>query len=138
MTPLHYQRILCLTGILFLWPSLALAETHVTRVEIKSRDKTLIQDIVHGMPGFDFKGEIPVLKVVSGAKQTRTAGFLPQPIVIAVYHADGITPWPLAPVTLGVEYGNGGWATNRDTVATSSLTLQADATGRVQAYYWLP
>lgn len=125
-------------GLVVLAAALLRAQQNVTRVEIKSGSTTATRDIQHGLPPFNFNGETPVLKTLSGDKQPRASGFLPQPIVIAVYRADGQTPWPGAPVTLGVEYGAGRWATSTAAAPAATLTVNADANGRVQAYYWLP
>lgn len=95
-------------------------------------------DIVIQLPEFDFHGEKPVLKVLSGDKQPPVSGFLPLPVVIAVYHSDGTTAWPKAPVTLSVEYGKGGWARTSGGTVSANLTFQSDDTGKVQAYYWMP
>src|SRR5207253_2616903 len=97
--PYSLNRCMAGAGLLLLLATGYIAvRANVTRFETKTRTNTTAIDIVHGLPGFDFQGETPVLKVVSGDKQTKTAGFLPQPIVVAVFHADGVTPWPGAPV----------------------------------------
>lgn len=114
------------------------AQQGVTQIQITSGQNTVTRNITHQLPGFSFNGETPVVRVISGDKQARRSGFLPQPIVVAVFHADGQTPWPGAPVTLGIEYGTGRWAASPQSNPTETLTLDADANGRVQAFYWLP
>jgi|GEM_PF-4757409 len=114
------------------------AQPAVTQVKVKSGANTNVTNIAHQLPAFNFNGESPVLRVISGDKQHRVGGFLPLPIVIAVYRADGLTPWPGAPVTLGVEYGSGHWTVNTAATPAANLTVNADANGRVQAYYWMP
>ncbi len=133
--PGSFARCACL---LFLLIGLIYGQSHVTRIEIKSGSNTATRDIVHNLPEFDFKGETPVLKVVSGQNQPKGTGFLPLPIIIAVYHADGTTLWPFAPVTLGVEYGRGGWAAASGGAVSSTLTVAADASGQARVYYWMP
>lgn len=112
--------------------------THITRVEVRAGPNTLTQDIAHGPPAFDFRGEKPVLRVLSGENQTKVSGYLPQSITIAVFHADGSTPWPFAPVTLSVEYGKGGWAATQGGAVSAILTVSANGSGIAHAVYWMP
>lgn len=85
-----------------------------------------------------FNGETPVIKLIGGQNQPRASGYLPQPIELRVLHADGVTPWPNAPVTLSVDYGDGKWAASPSGAVSSVLVLRTGATGMVQAYYWIP
>lgn len=85
-----------------------------------------------------FNGETPVIKLIGGQNQPRASGYLPQPIELRVLHADGVTPWPNAPATLTVDYGDGKWAETPGGPTFSVLTLRAGSTGTVLAYYWLP
>ena len=100
---------------------------------------TNLQESQQGSDPSDFfNGEIPVLRSISGERQARASGFLPQPVVSQVCHADGLTPWSNASVTLGVESGTGQWAADSGGPTSSSIELRSDAGGRITAYYWLP
>ncbi len=85
-----------------------------------------------------FNGEVPILVTVSGAGQPRASGYLHQPLVIQVFHADGITSWLNAPVQLTVTEGDGRWAASVGGPTFTTLELRSDQLGRVSAYYWLP
>jgi hypothetical protein len=132
------KRLATALALILPLAGLVYGQHHVTRFEVKSGSNTRSIDIVHGMPAFDFQGEKPVLKVVSGDKQPKVSGYLPQPLLLGVFHADGVTPWPSAPVTLSVEYGKGGWASQPGGTVSASLTVTADTSGIAQAYYWMP
>ena len=85
-----------------------------------------------------YNGELPVLRLLGGQNQTRVSGYLPQPIQLRVMHADAATPWPNAPTTLTVDYGDGKWAATSGGRLESALTLRTSSSGTIQAYYWLP
>jgi len=81
-----------------------------------------------------FNGEEPVLALVSGAGQSPVDGFLAQPVVLRVTHADG-QPWSGAPVTLDVVVGPGLWARTVGEEPTRQLIMNAASDGRVVAQY---
>ncbi len=81
-----------------------------------------------------FNGEKPVLALVSGAGQSPVDGFLAQPVVLQVTHADG-RPWSGALVTLDVVVGPGLWARTVGEAPTRQLIMHAASDGRVVAQY---
>ena len=81
----------------------------------------------------------PTLAILSGDQQTGVISqFNQQPFDIAIY--DGTTPRVNTTVTLAVQSGGGQLATSNATGATlqSTLNLQTDSVGTVQAYYKQP
>lgn len=101
--------------------------------------RTNAQEMAAGSDPTDFfNGEKPVLVTVSGTQQSKTRGYLPQPAVIQVYHSDGATPWPGAPVQFAVQSGFGRWAATQGSPPLAEIMVEADAGGRASAYYWMP
>jgi hypothetical protein len=101
--------------------------------------RTNAQEMAAGSDPQDFfNGERPVLVTVSGTQQAKASGYLPQPAVIQVYHANGTTPWPGAPVRFTVQTGFGRWAAAAGDQPSAELTVMADSAGQARAYYWMP
>ena len=98
----------------------------------------VLQDYRKGTSPLDFfQGETPVLTLVSGNNQPHTTGYLAAPVVIQVKHQNG-NPWPSAPVSFGVKYGEGAWASQSGGAVSNPLTVTADSNGRATAFYWIP
>ncbi len=86
-------------------------------------------------PNDFFNGELPVVSVLSGPKQSPVDGFLAEPFVFQVCHADGL-PWANAPISLDVDFGKGLWAIETAQQPQRRLRLRVANDGRVSARYW--
>ena len=100
---------------------------------------TYLQSYKMGLNPIDFYNRrTPLLKVVSGARQTGSAGgFVPFPLVVSVADGGG-KPLFGAPITFRVSSGRGLLQSSSTGTSAGALTAFADENGQAQVFFKLP